>query len=145
MGMLQIFLLSGTWYCYSLLLSAFSPSHLIITGTFYGLSSVLFSVYADFMTVLLFPYRMKMLKPVILIFTPQEPTAYQIFQFRWTPNTSGPLVSTHPHWTSHLLSPPHFHLPTASPSNQELNLSFIPSLILSSYLICHKVNSTIHS
>lgn len=82
--MFQIFPLSQAHdiVTHSFLLSAFSPSHLIITGTLFGLSSVLFLVYVDLMTVLLFLYRMKMLKSITLIFIPQEPTAYQMFPFR---------------------------------------------------------------
>lgn len=45
-----------------------------------------------------------------------------------------PVVSNYLHWTSHLLFPPHSNLSTVSPSNQELNSSFVPSLILSRLL-----------
>lgn len=89
------------------------------------------------MIILLFPYRMT-LKSVILIFTPQEPTVYQMFPFKCPPNNSGFKPST--------LDIPsacatHSHLPTASPSNQELNSSFVPSLILPLHSIYQDVHS----
>lgn len=79
------------------------------------------------MTILIFSYRMTAFNQSFWSSQLNSQLTSRRFHLG-VPQT--PLVSTPPHWTL-VCFPPSSHLPTASPSNQDLSSSFTPSLILS--------------